>query len=81
MPTDMIKRYSDSCDAEVTHFSLTDNLALFYYESEWAWMKQNQYQLSANEDTKMWKFGNRQCSHKPENTQELQVSVNKVSVV
>lgn len=51
-----------------THFSLTDNLALFYYESEWAWMKQNQYQLSANEDTKMWKFGNRQCSHKPENT-------------
>lgn len=44
-------------------------------------MKQNQYQLSANEDTEMWKFGNRQCSHKPENTQEMQVSVNKVNVV
>lgn len=48
------QRYSDSGDAEVTHFGLTDNLALFYYESEWEWTKQNQYQLSANEDTKMW---------------------------
>lgn len=28
------QRYSDSGDAEVTHFGLTDNLALFYYESE-----------------------------------------------
>lgn len=34
MLTDVIKRYSDSRDVKVTHLTLTDNLALFYYESE-----------------------------------------------